>query len=170
MPPIRARTAAGAEFSFPTRNHFAQAVARGRVGTDWQIYHVRARRWLPVTVHPAFSARPAAAPPVGRPPEPQGSALELIYPDSAPSGDAAAAPTVESDPLEGGPILTPEEIHRVLHAPRRPEPVAVIATVDPDHPTDTDPAHNLSHKALRAVPTFARALGVAAGLVNVRLP
>jgi hypothetical protein len=172
MPPIRARTATGAEFSFPTRDDFRRAVSVGRITPDWEVFHSRARRWLPVTVHPAFSAEPEPATPAPAQ-RARTSDLVLIYPDFVPSADTVEAHEPASDPFEGGPILAPEEIQRVLHAPRQGEPRAATAmgatgagSSSAPRPSGPVPVHPLIEKAL---PTFSRALNVAAELVHTRI-
>jgi len=166
MPPIRTRTASGAEFSFPTRDEFRRAVATGRITSDWEVFHARARRWLPVTVHPAFSTEPApvASTPARRT---RSSELVLIYPDFVPSANAAEASQPESDPFDGGPILAPDEIQRVLYAPRPSNPQAAMAMTEPaPRHTGPVPVHPLLEKAL---PTLSWALTVAAELVHTRI-
>jgi hypothetical protein len=183
MPPIRARTATGAEFSFPTREEFARAVAGGRITEDWEVFHLRARRWLPVTVHPAFSA---ASHPAGSAIDPASSPLPpatsrrqrtrelvLIYPERGPSADTHGAQEPEADPFDSGPILAPDEIQRVLFAPRRSDPHAATATAAGDatlSSLDSHQARPLFQKAMSTVPTFSKALIVAAGIVNARIP
>jgi hypothetical protein len=174
MPPIRARTATGAEFSFPSREEFSRAVSSGRITPDWEVFHARAHRWLPVTVHPAFTAPPGAtttpAPAAPR----RSSDLVLIYPDFVPSSDTVGGAEPESDPFDHGPILAPDEIERVLYAPRRTDPrvaTAMAATEPGAAQGASSPAsnHPLVEQALRTVPTFSRALIVAAGMVSARL-
>jgi hypothetical protein len=174
MPPIRARTATGAEFSFPSREEFSRAVSSGRITADWEVFHARAHRWLPVTLHPAFTAPPTAATaPVAAVPR-RSSDLVLIYPDFVPSSDTLGGSEPESDPFDNGPILAPDEIQRVLYAPRRTDPAAAtaMAATEPDAAQGASaPAssHPLVQQALRTVPTFSRALIVAAGMVSARL-
>jgi hypothetical protein len=164
MPPIRARTPAGAEFSFPTREDFARAASSGRIAPDWEVFHARARRWLPVTVHPAFSAESSAVAPRGK-----SADLVLIYPDFVPAPDPAGAQGPQSDPFDSGPILAADEIQRVLNPARTSDPHASADGVGDDSVVPEHPARPLLEKALRTVPTFSKALMVAAGLVNARL-
>jgi len=168
MPPIRARTATGAEFSFPTREEFRRAALSGRITADWEVYHARARRWLPVTVHPAYTA-PPSSPAVRAPAAPRRSSdLVLIYPDLAPPAETAIAPESETDPFDSGAILAPDEIQRVLFAPRQVDQGA--ATTEPDTPASAPGSgHHLVEKALRTVPTLSKAFTAAAALVNGRL-
>jgi hypothetical protein len=166
MPPIRARTITGAEFSFSSREEFGQAIARGRVTVDWEVFHSRAHRWLPVTVHPAFSAPVAAVPaPRGRT-----SDLVLIYPDFIASPDTARATRPDTDPFDAGPLLAPDEIQRVLYAPRpcSPEPTAPLEEVvaAKQRVSGSHPVGPLLEKAL---PTFSKALIVAAELVQTHI-
>lgn len=155
MPPIRARTATGDEFSFSSREEFGRAVARGRITADWEVFHARAHRWLPVTVHPAFSAVPVEPAPV---PRGRTSDLVLIYPDLVPSTDAVEAARYEPDPFEGGPMLAPDEIQRVLYAPRHSNLHPAAAT-----PADPTPGRVSGPSQVRpllekALPTFSKAL------------
>ena len=167
MPPIRARTATGAEISFITREEFGQAVASGRITPDWEVFHARGHRWLPVTVHPAFSTPvPAAAAPRGRT-----SDLVFIYPDFVPSANTVKAARPESDPFDTGPILAPDEIQRVLYAPRSSNPHSATATAE----VDTAPHRISGPEQVRpllkkALPALSKALIVAAGLVHTRIP
>lgn len=181
MPPIRARTATGAEFSFPTREEFARAVASGRITEDWEVFHLRAHRWLPVTVHPAYSSASLPAGSALPPTPPDRTAwrgrrsreLVLIYPEFVPSADTAGAHEPEVDPFDSGPILAPDEIQRVLFAPRQSDPHAATAMAAGDaalSPLDTRPGRPLFQKAMSTVPTLSKALIVAAGMVNVRIP
>jgi len=162
--------------SFPTREDFSRAVVSGRIAPDWEVYHARGRRWLPVTVHPAYTAGPAGA--CAPAPAPvasrRSSELVLIYPDFVPSSDTAAASEPATDPFDSGPILAPDEIQRVLHGPRQTDPHAATAMAEPDPGASTGPSspassHPLFEKALRTVPTFSKALIVAAGMVNARI-
>lgn len=151
MPPIRARTATGDEFSFESREEFCLAVARGRITAEWEVFHSRAHRWLPVTVHPAFSAPAVQSAPV-RPR--RSSELILIFPDYAPSASKVDVTGPETDPFDAGPMLAPDEIQRVLYAPRHsnPHPAADPATDRVSGPNQVLP---LLEKAL---PTFSKAL------------
>jgi hypothetical protein len=151
MPPIRARTATGDEFSFDSREEFCRAVGRGRITAEWEVFHSRAHRWLPVTVHPAFSAPPAAP---SRGPVKRTSDLVLIYPDSIPSADRGDVSRPETDPLEVGPMLAPDEIERVLYAPRLSHPQP---TVDPAAPRVSGSTQVLPLLE-KALPTFSKAL------------
>jgi hypothetical protein len=164
MPPIRARNPTGAEFSFLTREDFARAASSGRIAPDWEVFHARARRWLPVTVHPAFAGESSPVAPRGR-----SSDLVLIYPDFVPPSDPAGAHAPQSDPFDSGPILAADEIQRVLHPVRVSDPHATAAEVGDDSVVPEHPARPLLERALRTVPTFSKALMIAAGLVNTRL-
>lgn len=165
MPPIRARSITGAEFSFSSREEFGQAIARGRITSDWEVFHSRAHRWLPVTVHPAFS------PPVAADPVPKGrtSDLVLIYPDCIPSADPARAARPEADPFEAGPLLAPDEIQRVLYAPRPRNPDPAAATAADPTPRRVSGPTQVRPLLEKALPTFSKALVVAAGLVQTKI-
>lgn len=155
MPPIRARSITGAEFSFSSREEFGQAIARGRITADWEVFHSRAHRWLPVTVHPAFSA-----PTVEPAPAPRGrtSDLVLIYPDLVPSADSVEAARHETDPFEGGPMLAPDEIQRVLYAPRHSNPHPAAATASDSTPRRVSGPTQVHPLLEKALPTFSKAL------------
>lgn len=56
MSRIKVRDADGVEYSFSTREEFAQAVEQGGVTADWQIFHLTGERWLPVNVHPIYQS------------------------------------------------------------------------------------------------------------------
>lgn len=54
---IKVRNAAHSEFSFSTAEEFGDVIQNGGITADWEVYHATARRWLPITNHPVFTAR-----------------------------------------------------------------------------------------------------------------
>ncbi len=56
MSRIKVRHPGGNEYSFFSSEEFSQAVHRGRISAEWEIFHARRSRWLPVAVHPVFQA------------------------------------------------------------------------------------------------------------------
>ncbi len=148
MTPIRVRTATGTEHSFASREELGRAVETGRVNAKCEVFHARRNRWISVTQHPVWpsvsSLKSESAPPArGR-----SSDLVLIYPDFMPTIDPSQPPAAAVDlvdPFDAGPILAPDEIHRVLHAPRTSGPTPRV-TVPEERP--------LFEKAM---PTFSKA-------------
>jgi hypothetical protein len=145
------------------------------VPSHWEIFHSVADRWLPVSVHPAFSqaqSRGEAAQQLPR----RSRELVLIYPDEPERRTEPAPPPVESDELDAGPVLTTEEIERVLTPAAGRQSGPVEPQVSP--PTGSarhrpavstsELADALLRTARRSIPTLARAVGIAAGLVVQR--
>jgi hypothetical protein len=131
MTHIRTRNPLGGEYSFYSREEFVRAVERGGITAEWQILHGATGRWLPISAHPAFTkaAQKSGQSGVGRarpsgeerpntevrhgPAKRPSSELVLIYPDPSrtpPPRDF----TPSSLPDDGGPVLAPDEIDRVL--------------------------------------------------------
>jgi len=131
MTHIRTRNPHGGEYSFYSREEFIRAVDRGGITAEWQVLHGATGRWLPISAHPAFvqatqksrnsgghRARPSGEVRPGPDVRPgsvkrPSSDLVLIYPDPS-----RTPPPRESIPLslpdDGGPVLAPDEIDRVL--------------------------------------------------------
>lgn len=164
MSPIRVRNATGTERSFASREEFGRAVQSGQIASDWEVFHVRGDRWLPVSAHPAWPSvitPQAAATSTGKR---RTSDLILIYPDPAPSVDPVLPPATEVDPFDAGPILAADEIHRILHAPRISGPALRVS--DPAIRVADSQSRPLLEKAL---PTFSRAFQAAAELVQTTI-
>lgn len=53
---IKVRNAAHSEFSFSSADEFREVVESGGITADWEVYHVTARRWLPISHHPVFAS------------------------------------------------------------------------------------------------------------------
>ncbi len=53
---IKVRNAAHSEFSFSSAEEFKEVVESGGITAEWEVYHVTAKRWLPITRHPVFVA------------------------------------------------------------------------------------------------------------------
>ena len=60
MARIKVRHPGGKEFSFFSSEEFSQAVHRGRISAEWEIFHARRSQWLPVVVHPVFQSESTA--------------------------------------------------------------------------------------------------------------
>lgn len=56
MSEIKVRNAAHSEFRFSTAEEFGEVIQNGGITADWEVYHSTARRWLPITHHPIFTA------------------------------------------------------------------------------------------------------------------
>jgi len=173
MAELRVRDSDGQEHRY-TRDAFVQAVGRGMVPAHWEIFHSVADRWLPVSVHPAFSQTQSRGEPE-RPLPRRSSELVLIYPEEAEPRRVPARPPDESDDLDAAPVLTTEEIERVLTPatgrPSGPVEPEVQLTGHPRPRTaisTSELADVLLRTARRSIPTLARAVGVAAGLVAQR--
>lgn len=54
---IKVRNPAGSEYSFGTVEEFTHAIQSGGITAEWEVYHARGHRWLPVTQHPVFLGR-----------------------------------------------------------------------------------------------------------------
>ena len=110
MSGVRVRKPAGNELTFLTPEECLEAIATGSVDQEWEVFHVRAGRWLPIRTHPHFRSLPApvAAGRAQRSPE-----LVLIHPAQ---GRSVSAPHRARDPLDSGPHLSITEIERVLGA------------------------------------------------------
>lgn len=110
MSAVRVRSPAGNEQTLLTPEGCLAAIATGTVDQEWEVYHVRAGRWLPISTHPHFRSLPApvAAGRAQRSPE-----LVLIHPAQERS---VSAPHRARDPLDSGPHLSITEIERVLGA------------------------------------------------------
>ena len=131
MTHIRTRNPHGGEYSFYSREEFVRAVERGGITAEWQVLHGATGRWLPISAHPAFTkASQKSRDSGGHRPRPSGqvrpapearpgsvarpsSELVLIYPD--PSRTPPPRDSISSSlPDDGGPVLAPDEIDRVL--------------------------------------------------------
>lgn len=54
---IQVRNPLGNEYSFGSVEEFNLAIQTGGVTAEWEVYHSRGSRWLPVTHHPVFLGR-----------------------------------------------------------------------------------------------------------------
>jgi hypothetical protein len=63
MSEIKVRNDKGSEFSFSSVEEFVDAIRCGGVTAAWEVFHTIAKRWLPVTQHPAFDKRPGEVTP-----------------------------------------------------------------------------------------------------------
>lgn len=110
MSGVRVRNPAGNEQTLLTPEECLEAIATGSVDQEWEVFHVRAGRWLPIRTHPHFRTlpTPVAAGRAQRSPE-----LVLIHPAH---GRSVSAPHRARDPLDSGPHLSITEIERVLGA------------------------------------------------------
>ena len=59
MSDIKVRNDKGSEFSFSSIEDFADAIRCGGITAAWEVFHSVAKRWLPVSRHPAFGKRPS---------------------------------------------------------------------------------------------------------------
>lgn len=57
MSQIQVRNPLGNEYSFGSVEEFNLAIQTGGVTAEWEVYHSRGSRWLPVTHHPVFLGR-----------------------------------------------------------------------------------------------------------------
>ncbi len=62
MSEIKVRNDKGSEFSFSSVEEFVDAIRCGGVTAAWEVFHSVAKRWLPVTRHPAFGKRSGESP------------------------------------------------------------------------------------------------------------
>ncbi|MFN8651854.1 MAG: hypothetical protein U0133_08155 [Gemmatimonadales bacterium] len=53
---IKVRNAAHSEFSFSSAEEFKEVVESGGITAEWEVYHVTAKRWLPISRHPVFAS------------------------------------------------------------------------------------------------------------------
>ncbi len=146
MLPILLRTPAGERHSYPTREEFALAVLKGDVRDFWEVYHAAGDCWLPVTEHPVFRMpRPSGRKRVSDAERTQD--LVLVHPDGSVTVEPWA-PSEEPEPIPPAP------------AARR--------TSGPQRQPGARPSNPLLESAIRAVPTFSRAILGAAALVHQR--
>ncbi len=59
MSQIQVRNPSGNEYSFGSVEEFNLAIQSGGVTAEWEVYHARGGKWLPVTRHPVFLGRVA---------------------------------------------------------------------------------------------------------------
>jgi hypothetical protein len=85
----------GDESVFNSIEELSFGIGTGIIGPDAQIFHDRAEKWLPVTMHPAYKEATAAAPP----PDPTSGNGRNGHPHTSPGSESGHAQTLVD---EGG--------------------------------------------------------------------
>ena len=96
---FRIKLGSGDESVFDSFEELAFGIGTGVIGPDAQIYHDRAEKWLPVTVHPAYKKAVGAAPP------PTNGAAE---------SNGAHGPSAEPDPVASPPKSDGQDLMTLL--------------------------------------------------------
>jgi len=129
----RIKLGSGDESVFNSIEELSFGIGTGIIGQDAQIYHDRAEKWLPVTVHPAYKKAAAWSPP----PDQDAAAGPAGNGNSAPVQESNSTQSVADD--DGQDLMTLLNLEELAEFdPRNVQESA--ATQDPAEPPETQVA------------------------------